>query len=63
MRATSDVVHALPPKKNASAPQLDPLAMARAALAVVFSQERDEEIAALRARIVEIKRQHENELL
>ena len=37
--------------------------MERAALAVVFSQERDEEIAALRARMVEIQRQHENELL
>ena len=37
--------------------------MARAALAVVFSQERDEEIAALRARMVEMQRQHENELL
>ena len=37
--------------------------MERAALAVVFSQERDEEIAALRARMVEIQRQHGNELL
>ena len=37
--------------------------MARAALSVVFSQERDEEIAALRARMVEMQRQHENELL
>ena len=37
--------------------------MARAALAVVFSQERDEEIAALRARMVEMQRQHENDLL
>ena len=36
--------------------------MARAALAVVFSQERDEEIAALRARMVEMQRQHEEEL-
>ena len=37
--------------------------MARAALAVVFSQERDEEIAALRARMVEMQRQYENDLL
>ena len=37
--------------------------MARAALAVVFSQERDEEIAALRARMVEMQRRHEIELL
>ena len=37
--------------------------MARAALSVVFSQGRDEEIAALRARMVEMQRQHENELL
>ena len=37
--------------------------MERAALSVVFSQERDEEIAALRARMVEMQRQHENELL
>ena len=37
--------------------------MERAALAVVSSQERDEEIAALRARMVEMQRQHENELL
>jgi len=36
--------------------------MARAALAVVFSQERDEEIAALRARMVEMQRRHEEEL-
>ena len=36
--------------------------MARAALAVVFSQGRDEEIAALRARMVEMQRRHEEEL-
>ena len=36
--------------------------MARAALSVVFSQERDEEIAALRARMVEMQRRHEEEL-
>ena len=36
--------------------------MARAALAVVFSQERDEEIAALRARRVEMQRRREEEL-
>ena len=36
--------------------------MARAALAVVFSQERDEEIAALRARMVEMQRRHEEDL-
>ena len=35
--------------------------MARA-LAVLFSQERDEEIAALRARMVEMQRRHEEEL-
>ena len=36
--------------------------MARAALSVVFSQERDEEIAALRARMVEMQRRHEEDL-
>ena len=36
--------------------------MERAALAVVFSQGRDEEIAALRARMVEMQRRHEEEL-
>ena len=36
--------------------------MERAALSVVFSQERDEEIAALRARMVEMQRRHEEEL-
>ena len=34
--------------------------MARAALSVVFSQGRDEEIAALRARMVEMQRLHED---
>ena len=37
--------------------------MARAALSVVFSQERDGEVAALRARMVEMQRRHEEELL
>ena len=50
-------------QKKTRAPQLNPPAMARAALAVVFSQERDEEIAALRARIVEMQRRHEEELV
>ena len=36
--------------------------MARAALSVVFFQERDEEIAALRARMVEMQRRHEEDL-
>ena len=49
------------PRTAAQSPFL--AAMARAALSVVFSQERDEEIAALRARMVEMQRQHENDLL
>ena len=37
--------------------------MARAALSVVCSQGRDEEVAALRARIVEMQQRHEEDLL
>ena len=50
-------------RKNPRTAAQSPLAaMARAALSVVFSQERDEEIAALRARMVEMQRRHEEEL-
>ena len=37
-----------------------PLAMARAALSVVFSQGRDDELAALRARVAELERSRED---
>ena len=36
--------------------------MARAALSIVFSQGRDDELAGLRARIVEMQRRHEEDL-
>ena len=36
--------------------------MARAALSVVFSQGRDDELAALRARMVEMQQRHEEDL-
>ena len=48
-------------KKSTRPPQqFDPLAMARAALSVVFSQGRDDELAALRARVAELERSRED---